>query len=387
MNDRRWQRINSGHEWLHWGRLERLATERSATTQRTLSASIVGDESTATLAVTNTIPILSPDELLELCGNAWSRDAYSAPDGNPCLLVDLRRPLPMSLDDPAYRFMMQLPCPTIGIGPCNNAAHARDLAKALDTTVDQEQELAAIIRNVTAHPMAAATLVQLLRHNESTSVEAGLHAESLAYATLQGSRDFRSFLSRRPVPITRQDDAEPLVAARTGDILNIALNRPGRHNAYSASMRDAFYETLRWLEADDSLERAEVRGEGDCFCTGGDLSEFGQATDPAEAHLIRMSRPVGLLMHRLRHRITFHVHRACIGSGIELPAFAGRVVATADTFFQLPEITMGLIPGAGGTVSILKRIGRQNMTRWALSARRIRAATALEWGLIDAIAG
>ena len=335
--------------------------------------------------MTNDIPMLSPSELLACLGDPWGRDSYSPLEGNPCLLVDLRQSLPAPWADGLSGLLRELPCPTIGVGPCVDARRTSDLAEALDATVDDEQELTAILRNVTAHPLAAATLVQLLRHNESTSVEAGLHAESLAYATLQGSRDFRAFLSRRSAPITPREDDDPLIATRIGNGLDIVLNRPDRRNAYSAAMRDALFEALRWLEADDSLVLAEIRGKGDCFCVGGDLSEFGMAADPAEAHLIRMSRPVGLLMHRLRHRVEFHVHRACIGSGIELPAFAGRVTATADTFFQLPEITMGLIPGAGGTVSILKRIGRQRMARWALSARRLRARTALAWGLIDAI--
>ena len=60
-------------------------------------------------------------------------------------------------------------------------------------------------------------------------------------------------------------------------------------------------------------------------------------------------------------------------------------MARPDTIFQLPEITMGLIPGAGGTVSITRRIGRQRTAYMALSARRINAQTALAWGLVDAL--
>ncbi len=367
------------------GTFAAAAIPRHIATPASLSASIAAHEATAPPAVIHDSPMLSPSELFELRNNPWGGDSHSPLTGKSCLLVDLRQPWQAPLDDGLGGFLRALPCPTIGVGPCVDAARAGDLVTALDATVDDEQELSAILRNVAAHPLAAATLVQLLRHNESASVETGLHAESLAYATLQGSRDFRSFLSRRAESITHRDDDEPLVATRIGDSLDIVFNRPGRRNAYSAAMRDTLFEALRWLEADDSLVRAEIRGKGDCFCVGGDLSEFGTATDPAEAHLIRMSRPVGLLLHRLRHRVEFHVHRACIGSGIELPAFGGRITATADTFFQLPEITMGLIPGAGGTVSILKRIGRQRMVRWTLSGKRLRARTALAWGLIDAI--
>jgi enoyl-CoA hydratase/carnithine racemase len=80
-----------------------------------------------------------------------------------------------------------------------------------------------------------------------------------------------------------------------------------------------------------------------------------------------------------------HVHGACVGAGVELPAFARRVVAAPDTWFQLPEVGMGLVPGAGGTASLPRRIGRQRTAWLALTGVRLPAATALEWGLVDAI--
>ncbi|QDX80131.1 hypothetical protein B9N43_01975 [Denitratisoma sp. DHT3] len=330
------------------------------------------------------VPILSVDELLDACANPWGLDAYSPLTGHPCLLLDLSRPVPMERTDEAVRALLGMPCPTLGFGASPSAAQPDGIVAALDVVLESPDELPGLLRNIQANPLAAATLAHVLRHNSHAGIEDGLLAESLAYATLQGSQEFRRFLAGRPAPLLDRDE-HPLLTERQGDILHITLNRPAKRNAYSAGMRDALYETLRWLEADDTLARAEIRGAGSCFCTGGDLDEFGLATDPAQAHLVRMSRPVGLLISRLAQRIECHVHRACIGSGIELPAFAGRVTATADTFFQLPEVAMGLIPGAGGTVGILRRIGRQRMAYWVLSGRRIKATTALEWGLIDAI--
>jgi enoyl-CoA hydratase/carnithine racemase len=84
-------------------------------------------------------------------------------------------------------------------------------------------------------------------------------------------------------------------------------------------------------------------------------------------------------------RYTFHLHGACIGAGIELPAFAGRVVAKPNTYFRLPEVDMGLIPGAGGCVSIPRRIGRQRTNWLAITGIELNAETALVWGLIDAV--
>ena len=132
-----------------------------------------------------------------------------------------------------------------------------------------------------------------------------------------------------------------------------------------------------------SIEEVVLSGEGASFCSGGDLDEFGSFPDPAVAHAIRTTRSPAMLIARLAHRVRVEVHGACIGAGAELPAFAGRVVAAPDAVFQLPEVAMGLVPGAGGTASIPRRIGRQRTAELVLSGRRIDAETALRWGLVD----
>src|SRR3546814_3808774 len=74
------------------------------------------------------------------------------------------------------------------------------------------------------------------------------------------------------------------------------------------------------------------------------------------------------------------LHGACIGAGIEVPAFAARVEAREGAWFQLPELGMGLIPGAGGTVSITRRLGRWPPAHLALTNRPLDLGTALAWG-------
>jgi enoyl-CoA hydratase/carnithine racemase len=84
---------------------------------------------------------------------------------------------------------------------------------------------------------------------------------------------------------------------------------------------------------------------------------------------------------------TVYAHGACVGAGTEIAAFAGRVVAAPDAFFALPEVHMGLVPGAGGSVSVVRRIGRHRATWLMLSGERLPAETALRWGLVDEIVG
>jgi enoyl-CoA hydratase/carnithine racemase len=133
------------------------------------------------------------------------------------------------------------------------------------------------------------------------------------------------------------------------------------------------------------LTRIVLQGKGPNFCSGGDLAEFGTVSDTATAHSIRMQRSAGWWIHQLANKTAVRVHGACVGAGVELPAFAGTVTATPDATFTLPEVTMGLIPGAGGTASIPRRIGRQRTGWLALSGRTIDAQVACSWGLVDEV--
>jgi enoyl-CoA hydratase/carnithine racemase len=142
---------------------------------------------------------------------------------------------------------------------------------------------------------------------------------------------------------------------------------------------------LRLALVDDEIELVRVRGNGPGFCSGGDLAEFGLIADAAVAHAIRTTRSIGRLLRQLGDRVEVTLHGACIGAGIEFPVFAGRVLARSDLRVALPEVSMGLIPGAGGTASLPNRIGRWRTAYLGLSGHEIDATTALEWGLIDDI--
>jgi enoyl-CoA hydratase/carnithine racemase len=235
-------------------------------------------------------------------------------------------------------------------------------------------------------PGAASVLAQLLRTAESGTVAEALWRESVVYSMLLAGPEFASW--RRSHPRARRPEQErdfPLVVDDRGDVVDIALDRPHLHNAYNAAMRDALVAVLRgYLTAADQ-PTVRLRGNGPSFCSGGDLDEFGTTPDVALAHGVRTSRAPGVLLDAFGVKAVARVHGACIGAGTELPAFCARVEAAPDARFRLPEVAMGLVPGAGGTVSISRRIGRQRTALLALTGRTIDAHTALEWGLIDAV--
>lgn len=226
-------------------------------------------------------------------------------------------------------------------------------------------------------------LAVVLRVSADLPVSDALVIESLAYSTLQSGPEHQAWLSARK-PRQRFVHRQPVKVRRVGDVLHVQLNRPERRNAIDAATRDALLDAFAVADADPGLE-VEWAGAGPSFCSGGDLDEFGTLEDPASAHFIRTTHSLGAAVHRLRDRMTVRVHGRCAGAGVELPAFAGRVVADPDTTFLLPELAMGLIPGAGGTVSLPRRIGVDRTALLARSGEPIDAQTALEWGLVDAL--
>lgn len=319
---------------------------------------------------------------------AYCRDPATlaaALDVAPYVLLDLRDPQSASPGADVVDGVGTLPCPVIALGPVA-PAHAA-LALACDAVADTPDAAASMIDGLLRSPMAATVLVQTLRAIESLPLASALVVESLAYASLQRGAEFQRWLATRPPPPSPVDEPGPAVEIeRDGDRVQLHLNRPLQRNAMTLAMRDALVEALQWIRADDSVAVLSIDARGRCFSTGGELSEFGTAPDPATAHWVRSLALPGRELALCRHAATqAHVHGACIGSGIEFPAFAQTLSAHPDTHFQLPELRFGLIPGAGGCVSISRRIGRQRTAAWVLSGKRIPARTALAWGLIDRI--
>ena len=239
---------------------------------------------------------------------------------------------------------------------------------------------------VVTSPDAAIALAQLLRSGEVLDAGDALVAESWVYSLLQTGPRYAEWLTERTRRTPRPEtDTDVVHLERRDATLCITLDRPEVRNAFSARLRDELVAALDLVALDPTIQRVELRGRGLAFSSGGDLGEFGTAPDPITAHRIRTSRSVGLGLHRHADRVTSFVHGTCVGAGVELPAFTGTVIAHPDTSFRLPEVAMGVVPGAGGTSSIPRRIGRHRTAALALSGLLIDASTALRWGLVDQI--
>jgi hypothetical protein len=269
-----------------------------------------------------------------------------APSGDPDVLLDM-------------------PVVTIAVG---------EDAPACDLFAADDAAAAAWEARLARAPRAACVAALLVRRGSS------LVAESLAYSLLQSGAEFAAWrASRGPARgVPDAGGARVRVDART-----LTLARPERGNALDVAMRDALCDALDALGAGDGP--IDVRGDGPSFCTGGDLDEFGTAPPPVDAHLVRLARSPAARFARFGPRMTVHLHGQVLGSGIELAAFAARVVAAPDTRIGLPELDLGLVPGAGGTVSIPARIGRRRFLELLVHGGTIDVDTALAWKLVDEV--
>jgi enoyl-CoA hydratase len=340
-------------------------------------------------------------ELGQFLSTPYAAERLSPIEGPGVVVLDLAATNPGDADLWRGALVDQLPvlpCVTVGIetAPAGQSERLdrsdskRILTQACDVILSETEDLPAFLAGFSNTPIAALAFVQLLRSSPARSINAGLIAESFVYSTLQGGPEFARWLARRRhrVRSTRTraiDDGPACRFERDRDRLTLTLCRPAKHNAFSRELRDALVEGLQFALADASIDEVVLCGEGESFCSGGDLDEFGSAPNPAEAHVVRTTRSPAWLISTLAGRIRSEVHGACLGAGVELPAFTDRIVAREDAFFQLPEIAMGLIPGAGGTVSLPARIGRQRTAWLGLSGGRIDSQTALEWGLVDEV--
>jgi enoyl-CoA hydratase/carnithine racemase len=256
---------------------------------------------------------------------------------------------------------------------------------------DVDASLGLLMQAVERKPQAAVALGHLLRQTEVLDTTPALAAEAATYSMLLSGHEFRSWLEGRPRPRPAGPAATDglVLLDRVDDRLAVELNEPERRNPLSFAMRESLFDALEVAALDDSISSVVLSGAGPAFCSGGDLAEFGTTSDPVAAYLVRLDnapwRLLAVLRERLDDRLVVRVRGAAVGAGAELAAFGGFVCCTPSSTFRLPEVSMGLVPGAGGTVSITRRIGRWRAAWAMLTGIPIDAALAVRWGLVNLV--
>lgn len=175
------------------------------------------------------------------------------------------------------------------------------------------------------------------------------------------------------------DAAPPVRIDRFGPVAVLTLDSPPV-NALGAVVRRALNAAIEAADADADVKAVLIVGAGRNFTAGADIREFGQAPQPP-------SLPE--LCHRVEacaKPVVVAIHGFALGGGLELSLAAHYRLAVPGAKLGLPEVLLGLLPGAGGTQRAPRLIGAQAALEIMLSGRHLPAAEALALGLVDRLA-
>lgn len=171
---------------------------------------------------------------------------------------------------------------------------------------------------------------------------------------------------------------------RHGVVAELELDRPQAMNALSTAMAQDIADATAALAADSTVRAVVVTSSSPkAFCVGADLKERNSYTD---ADLMRQ-RPVfraaflGIL--NLPVPSIAAVHAYALGGGLELALSCDLIVADESAVVGLPEVTVGVLPGGGGTQLLPRRVGHPRASELIFTGRRVGAAEAVEIGLVD----
>jgi 2-(1,2-epoxy-1,2-dihydrophenyl)acetyl-CoA isomerase len=171
---------------------------------------------------------------------------------------------------------------------------------------------------------------------------------------------------------------------REGSVLTITLNRPEVYNAFNRAMHDGIRAGLREARGSD-VRAVVITGAGKGFCSGQDLTEFGDVQDDVGA-LLRATYHANILAIRaLPKPVIAAVNGAAAGAGLSLAAACDIRIAADTASFTPGFVGIGLVPDAGGTFFLERLLGASRAFEWMTSNRRLTAAEAHAWGLVSEV--
>ena len=164
-------------------------------------------------------------------------------------------------------------------------------------------------------------------------------------------------------------------------VVLIELNRPEKRNALNNATLKELADYLYQLETDQTVRAVVMTGNTQCFAAGADLNELAQLD---VVSIQQDQRP--LLWKRIDEfskPLVMAVNGYALGAGFELVLHGDIVLAGDNAQFALPEIKLGMLPGAGGTQRLARLVGQQLAMRWAMTGDMISAEQALQHGIIS----
>jgi enoyl-CoA hydratase len=191
---------------------------------------------------------------------------------------------------------------------------------------------------------------------------------------------------------TTTEQSEPVAYAnilieRRDVFATVTIDRPKVLNALSHATRAELADAIDDLGAEKAVRAIIVTGSGQkAFSSGADIAELEALETGQEGfEHSRRSHELLMKMHALPKPVIMAVNGYALGGGCELALAGDIILASENAQFGLPEVGLGIIPGFGGTQRLPRLIGRTRALEIILTGRRLRAAEALEMGLVNRV--
>lgn len=173
---------------------------------------------------------------------------------------------------------------------------------------------------------------------------------------------------------------------RSGHVAVVELHRPDALNAISTQLATELADVMGAIAVDAEVRAVVLAGAGDrAFCVGADLKERNALDDDGFAAQRVVFRAAFASVRALPQPAVAAVHGFALGGGLELALSCDVIVAEDAAVVGLPEVSLGLVPGGGGTQLALRRLGPGRAADVVLTGRRIPAVEALDLGLVDRV--
>jgi len=169
-----------------------------------------------------------------------------------------------------------------------------------------------------------------------------------------------------------------------GSVLTITLNRPESYNAFTTSMHGALRAALEKAASDD-VRAVVLTGAGKGFCAGQDIGEFRKLDHDVGEHLEATYHPNVRAIRALEKPVIAAINGPAAGAGLSLACVCDYRIAADTAGFVPGFVGIGLVPDSGGSYFVARLLGPARAFTWMTSNRKLSAAEALAWGLVDEV--
>ncbi|MCL4187029.1 MAG: enoyl-CoA hydratase/isomerase family protein [Rhodobacteraceae bacterium] len=186
-------------------------------------------------------------------------------------------------------------------------------------------------------------------------------------------------------PDTLAETPGLLLSSPSPGVAEVVLNRPAKLNALDEAMYRGLADLFLRLHEDASVRAVILRGAGRGFCSGSDVGGMLKTTGPAARARLQRRHAAIQAVYRIEKPVVAAVHGPVAGIGFSLAMACDFVLAAEDAYFQQAFTNVGLVPDGGSVFFLAQRLGVGRAKDVVMTGRRLPAAEALGWGVVNRV--